>query len=197
MALVDIAPMSLLLIVFFVLVSGFGSKPRKQKSKRTLRCICVVWGVGSNLEYHINLEGWNSFLILSCLSVFTTHVNAHSHQSLVELQHVLNDMAPLFNASKASFYAPLPDIKKECTRNVLLCYLLECSVILHEENDTLNNLHVIEQLTNEYSDSENCSMCLACEAHPLADSTTFSQRMQRFVQKLLSIDREKGWNTCE
>ncbi|XP_053478010.1 interleukin-15 [Ictalurus furcatus] len=185
MALVDIAPMSLLLIVFLVLVSGFGSKPRKQKSKRTLRCICVVWGLGSNLEYHINLEGWNSFLILSCLSLFTTHVNAHSHQSLIELQVVLNEMAPLFDGSKASLYAPLPNVK-ECTKKLMLCYLLECNVMLHEENGNKDNLEFIEQLTEVYSDSQNCSMCLACETHPLADSRTFSQRMQTFVQKLLS-----------
>lgn len=33
MALVDIAPMSFLLFLFLILVSGFGSKPRKHKSK--------------------------------------------------------------------------------------------------------------------------------------------------------------------
>lgn len=37
--------------------------------------------------------------LYSCLSLFTTHVNAHSHQSLIELQVVLKEMAPLFDVS--------------------------------------------------------------------------------------------------
>ncbi|KAI5625143.1 clustered mitochondria protein-like [Silurus asotus] len=38
--------------------------PNSTYSERTVRCICVVWCIGQNLEYHITLEGWNSFLIL-------------------------------------------------------------------------------------------------------------------------------------
>ncbi|KAK2852320.1 hypothetical protein Q7C36_007521 [Tachysurus vachellii] len=192
MALVDIALMSLLLILFLILVSGFGSKPRKHKSKRTLRCICVVWGIGSNLEYHITLEGWNSFLILSCLSVFTTRVDAHSEQSLKELQVVLKNMTPFFNVSTASLYTPLPDVNK-CTRKSMYCYLLELSVILNEEeyNDEDENINdmsqIIFSIKNSYQNGNtNCNTCLACEQHQLANSTTFSARMQEFLQKLLS-----------
>ncbi|MCI4376086.1 hypothetical protein PGIGA_G00184060 [Pangasianodon gigas] len=195
MALVDIAPMSFLLVLFFILVSGFGSKPKKHKSKRTLRCICIVRGVGNNLEYHINLEGWNSFLILSCLSVFTTRVDAHSEQSLKDLQEVLKNMTPLFNVSKASLYSPLPNVN-ECTKKLMYCYLLELNVILHEENGEEDDLSIIHNLINYYS-SNSCSMCSACEAHPLADSATFHKRMQEFVQKLFSKLESSEFKDCD
>ncbi|KAK3554363.1 hypothetical protein QTP70_022596, partial [Hemibagrus guttatus] len=155
---------------------------------RTLRCICVVWGIGSNLEYHITLEGWNFFLILSCLSVFTTRVEAHKEQSLRELQLVLNNMTPWINVSTASLYAPLPDVNN-CTKKLMYCYLLELNVLLHEEehNRKEDFIHTIYVIKKDYNFiNENCSTCLACEAHPLANSTTFSARMQEFLQKLLS-----------
>ncbi|KAI5107720.1 interleukin 15 [Silurus meridionalis] len=103
---------------------------------RTVRCICVVWCIGRNLEYHITLEGWNSFLILSCLSVFTTHVDAHSEQSLQELQILLKNMTPLLEG---------------CTKKLMLCYLLELNVILHEENGEEKHLSVIYDLIKHYN----------------------------------------------
>ncbi|XP_060782490.1 interleukin-15 [Neoarius graeffei] len=195
MALVDIAPMSFLLL-FLILISGFGNKPKKHKSKRTLRCIYVVWGVGSNLECHINLEGWNSFLLLSCLSVFATHVDAHGEQSLRELQEVLRNMTPLFNVSKASLYAPLPNLTG-CTKKLMYCYLLELNVILHEEEGDENDLSVIHSLKKEYSSSNSCSECLACEEHPLVNSTMFSERIQEFVQKLFSVLGNSDFKDCD
>ncbi|KAG7333741.1 hypothetical protein KOW79_002148 [Hemibagrus wyckioides] len=188
MALVDIAPMSFLLILFLILVSGFGSKPRKHKSKRTLRCICAVWGIGSNLEYHITLEGWNSFLILSCLSVFTTRVDAHKEQSLKELQLVLNNMTPWINVSSAFLYAPNPDVNK-CTKKMMYCYLLELNVLLHEEEyrGKEDFLQIVYTITKDYYFfGKNCSMCSPCENHPLVNSTTFSAKMEEFLKKLLS-----------
>ncbi|KAF7710112.1 interleukin-15 [Silurus meridionalis] len=196
MALVDIAPMSFLLILFFIVVSGFGSKPRKNKSKRTVRCICVVWCIGRNLEYHITLEGWNSFLILSCLSVFTTHVDAHSEQSLQELQILLKNMTPLLEVSKASLYAPMPSVQG-CTKKLMLCYLLELNVILHEENGEEKHLSVIYDLIKHYNSANHCSMCSKCEAHSLANTTTFSQRMNSFVMMLLSKNNTSEFMDCD
>uniref|UniRef100_A0AAY5E9K6 Uncharacterized protein n=1 Tax=Electrophorus electricus TaxID=8005 RepID=A0AAY5E9K6_ELEEL len=86
--------MKTLLIRFLILAFGVWNKSPKHRSKRTLRCVCVLWCFDSNLECHLKFEVWNSFLILSCLSVMLTSVHAHDKQSLIELQDLLKRNKP-------------------------------------------------------------------------------------------------------
>ncbi|XP_076830090.1 interleukin-15 isoform X2 [Brachyhypopomus gauderio] len=162
------------LIRFLILVFGFWNKPPKHNSKRTLRCVCFLWCFDSNLECHLNIEVWNSFLILSCLSVLLTSVHAHDTQNLIELKSLLETMKSKFNA---------------CTQRFMHCYLLELEVFLeeegiHDEDDPKHKIFSLEQMY--FSSSSNCPACQQCEEHPTRNTTVFSETMKDFISMLLA-----------
>ncbi|XP_037394783.1 interleukin-15 [Pygocentrus nattereri] len=176
--------MTILLTLYLILFLGFWSKPKKHTSKGTTRCVCLLWCFGSNLENHLNIEVWNSFLILSC--AFLTTVDAHHESSLVELRVLLQKGKHIFENSDALLYAPHADIDK-CTPSLMYCYLQELYVILTEAKDSGydNEIQSVFTLIDTY---KNCSdsNCPACETHLVANSTVFMKRMEEFIQKLLS-----------
>ncbi|KAL6487865.1 hypothetical protein MHYP_G00044910 [Metynnis hypsauchen] len=175
--------MTILLTLYLILLLGFWSKPKKHKSKGITRCICLLWCFGSNLENHLNIEVWNSFLILSC--AFLTTVDAQSQSSLAELQNLLETRKHIFENSDALLYTPHGDIDK-CSSSFMFCYLQELYVILTEENNSAydNETHLVFTLKEEIKNRTHS--CPACETHQVANSTVFMKRMEEFIQKLLS-----------
>ncbi|KAL7889419.1 hypothetical protein AOLI_G00016770 [Acnodon oligacanthus] len=142
--------MTVLLTLYLILFLAFWSKPKKHKSKGTTRCICLLWCFGSNLENHLNIEVWNSFLILSC--AFLTTVDGHSESSLAELQTLLEKSKHIFENSDALLYTPHADIDK-CTSSLMYCYLQELYVILREENVSQydKEINMVYTLMEEYT----------------------------------------------
>ncbi|XP_062852460.1 interleukin-15 [Trichomycterus rosablanca] len=178
MAPVDLASMSFFISVFLVLIAGFSNKRKRQKSKRSVRCFCVPWCFDRNLEYHLNLEVWNSFLIMSCLSALLTHVDAHhKDQSIQELQNALDNMTTEIKKSSATLYAPERNFTN-CTSKIMYCYLLELNVVVMEEN--LNNSQMIYTLIKKYEEFQKC------EASTPVNSTTFLKKMKTFLLGLMS-----------
>ncbi|XP_072533231.1 interleukin-15 isoform X2 [Salminus brasiliensis] len=158
--------------------------------KGTVRCVSLHWCFDSNLEYHLNTEVWNSFLILSCLGVFWTTVDAHATASLEEIRDVLQEMKHIFDKSDARLYAPEDNNNlQDCSSKLLYCYLLELYVIANEEGADPNNIHIIFTNKKKY---ETCaqitdlkiSKCPECETFPVVNSTVFLKMMGEFLQKL-------------
>ncbi|XP_049337635.1 interleukin-15 [Astyanax mexicanus] len=188
--------MTVLQTLYLVLVLGIWSKPRKlHRSKGTVRCASLRWCSDSNLENHLNTEVWNSFLILSCLSVFWTTVSAHAVANLQEIDRVLTKMETdqIFNKSDASLYVPDENTYlMECSNELMYCYLLELYVIAYEEKASENSLQVIHTNKGTYKEltedrkSSNHHVCPECENHQV-NSTVFLKRMKTFIKTLQSI----------
>ncbi|XP_036430899.1 interleukin-15 isoform X2 [Colossoma macropomum] len=155
----------------------------------TARCASLLWCFDSNLENHLNIEVWNSFLILSC--VFLTTVDAHADSSLEEVLDMLKKMKQIIENSDALLYTPRADIDK-CTSTSMYCYLLELDVILREESGSAydNEINMVYNLKKKYYSCSQ-SHCPACETHPVANATVFTKRMEEFIQKLSSRNSHK------
>ncbi|XP_026888194.2 interleukin-15 [Electrophorus electricus] len=181
--------MKTLLIRFLILAFGVWNKSPKHRSKRTLRCVCVLWCFDSNLECHLKFEVWNSFLILSCLSVMLTSVHAHDKQSLIELQDLLKRNKPKIINSDALLYTPPANVNS-CTRSLMYCYLLELNVVFHEMDfyRDPNNTPVYYMKENYSSLIYECQekLCQQCEEYPQRNTTEFCEKMEEFILKLLN-----------
>ncbi|XP_066535853.1 interleukin-15 [Hoplias malabaricus] len=181
--------MTIFLTLYLILVLGIWSKPRKHRSKGTVRCICLLWCFDSNLEYHLNIEVWNSFLILSYLSVFLTTVDA-TDSRFIELRNVLKQKH-IFERSDAMLYTPNPDTDA-CLSKMMYCYLLELLVIATEEDDCPKDCHAQTVYSHKnlyFNCSHSEQQCPECESYPLMNATEFSKSMEKFLQRMSSTGK--------
>ncbi|XP_014064929.1 uncharacterized protein isoform X2 [Salmo salar] len=185
----------------FLTVLLFCIRLLERRTRKRLRWICLFWGFHYYQHQCLNIELWNCFLILSCLSA-TAHLPiagaAETHGMSIgdveELQWELLNLKSTIEKSDACLYAPTNDdiYDDNCIFKFLHCYLLELEVVLIEDMQVTDDYHdkiktSIYHRKNKLEEHEhqyNSSGCSPCEAQRVANSTIFLYNLERLLEKI-------------
>ncbi|KAK9540530.1 hypothetical protein VZT92_002977 [Zoarces viviparus] len=134
---------------------------------------------------------WLCFLVLSLLSTSTC---AAPYDTPVNLQKCLS-LDKLKNAierSEAKLYAPSNnDVKENCQRMVLKCYLMELVMVIIEEEIEDAETHCILDFNEDLPPLDKRPAaypvdCPPCEAYALKNIKVFMERFNSLLQEMIS-----------
>lgn len=134
-----------------------------------------------------NREVWSRFVLLSLLAVLPRipATNAAHHvpgQTIREIQRILKDKKGIMEKSDAEVYAPaVQSIPVNCTKVVFYCYLLELSMILHEDKMANPISGPSTDLWHPCPTESVFRNCSPCESETV-NTTTFLERMELLLQ---------------
>ncbi|CDQ83279.1 unnamed protein product [Oncorhynchus mykiss] len=185
----------------FLTVLLFCIRLLERRTKKRGRWICLFWGFHYYPHQRLNIELWNCFIILSCLSA-TAHLPiagaAETHGMTIddvkELQSELKNLKSTIEKSDACLYAPTNDdiYNDNCIFKFMHCYLLELEVVLFEDMSVTDNYHDEiktsiyhrKKRLEEHERQYNSSRCSPCEAQRVANSTIFLYNLERLLERI-------------
>ncbi|XP_071360495.1 interleukin-15 [Trachinotus anak] len=125
---------------------------------------------------------WLCFLVLSFLSISTC---AASKDDTEFFQICLKKLEQSIKKSDAMLYAPsINDIKENCERASLECYVKELMMVLDEEEVPNDRAQCIFNFSDQLH--PNSVGCQPCEAYSLKNITVFLDRLNTLLEKMTS-----------
>uniref|UniRef100_A0A673VUD2 Interleukin n=1 Tax=Salmo trutta TaxID=8032 RepID=A0A673VUD2_SALTR len=188
----------------FLTVLLFCIRLLERRTKKRVRWICLFWGFHYYQHKCLNIELWNCFLILSCLSA-TANLPiagaAETHGMTIddvrELQSELLDLKSTIEVRlhlciycNTDCGSVLP--QDNCIFKFMHCYLLELEVVLIEDMQVTDNNHDEiktsiyhrKKMLEEHERQYNSSGCSPCEAQRVANSTIFLYNLERLLERI-------------
>ncbi|KAK6324738.1 hypothetical protein J4Q44_G00040800 [Coregonus suidteri] len=171
----------------------------ERSTKKCVRWFCLFWGFHYYRHQCLNIELWNWFLVLSCLSATTrlpiagaAETHGMTISDVRELQSSLKTLKSTIEESDACLYAPTNDdiYNDNCIFKFMHCYLLELEVILIEDmqvtvdyhEETKTNIYHLKKNLEEHQ--YNRSSCSPCEAQRVANTTIFLQNLEDLLKRI-------------
>ncbi|CAB1327279.1 unnamed protein product, partial [Coregonus sp. 'balchen'] len=150
---------------------------------KCVRWFCLFWGFHYYRHQCLNIELWNWFLVLSCLSATTRLPIAGAAET-----HgmTISDVREL----QSSLKTLKSTIEDNCIFKFMHCYLLELEVILIEDmqvtvdyhEETKTNIYHLKKKLEEHQ--YNRSSCSPCEAQRVANTTIFLQNLEDLLKRI-------------
>ncbi|XP_075947504.1 interleukin-15 [Anarhichas minor] len=175
------------LMTAFTVIPGQPTCPGDQRAKGV-----QYWSTCHLCRESHKTQVWLCFLVLSLLSTSTC---AAPYKSTANLQKCLKGLDKLKNAierSEAMLYAPSNnDIKENCKRMSLKCYLMELVMVIIEEEIQDAETHCILDFNEDLPplDKQPAAYpvdCPPCEAYALKNITVFMGRFNSLLQEMIS-----------
>ncbi|XP_073323501.1 interleukin-15-like [Pagrus major] len=124
---------------------------------------------------------WLCFLILSFLS---TSMCAAPVPNTKHVKDCLQELEKDIKKSDAMLYAPSAnEVKKNCKRMSLRCYMLELVMVVDEEEIRNNFTDCIDDFAETLPETDPVG-CPPCEAYSLKNITIFLKRLNNLLEEM-------------